>query len=74
MEHQADSKKEIEKLNNIVLSMYEERERERERENTAIPKKPRSTHCFKVAMESLKWSPYLNPQRKLHQLLKRETQ
>lgn len=50
------------------------KERERDRENTAIPKKPRSTHCFKVAMESLKWSPYLNPQRKLHQLLKRETQ
>lgn len=50
------------------------KERERQRENTAIPKKPRSMHRFKVAMESLKWSPYLNLQRKLHQLLKRETQ
>lgn len=37
MERQVDSKKEIEKLNNIALSIYEERERERE--NTAVQKK-----------------------------------
>ena len=43
MEHQVDSKKEIEKSNNIVLSIYEERERETE--NTAVQKKTKYASC-----------------------------
>lgn len=47
-------------MNNILY--YMERERTTYKNNI---------HCFQVAMEQLKCLPYLRPQRKPHQLLKK---